>query len=216
MRGGCHDSDAAAGINMAMKALRGMVNGAMSELSSAVSGTRPTAAAPASTAASREHALAVKRDYISQPRLSESGWWFVSDWSVVVIETLMHVMVMNNPTDAQTPVMFSAPPAYKTVSGVNGPLVILDQVKVRDDLFPSTGGGVSPSQHLHTRLLCSCSFRGMQRSSISRCRMAPRGAGRCWRWLAPKLWCRYSQSVRISCSPENTPSSLIHRKYIVD
>lgn len=26
---------------------------------------------------------------------------------------------------------FSAPLAYKTVSGVNGPLVILDQVKVR-------------------------------------------------------------------------------------
>lgn len=76
MRGGCHDADAAAadaGVNMAMKALRGMVNGAMSELSSAVSGTRPAAAAPTSTAASREHALAVKRDYISQPRLSESG-----------------------------------------------------------------------------------------------------------------------------------------------
>ncbi|XP_035523931.1 V-type proton ATPase subunit B, brain isoform-like [Morone saxatilis] len=73
---------------MAMKALRGMVNGAMSELSSAVSGSRAPAAAPASTAASREHVMAVKRDYISQPRLT-----------------------------------------YKTVSGVNGPLVILDQVK---------------------------------------------------------------------------------------
>lgn len=75
MRSCCHDADvaaAAADANMAMKALRGMVNGAMSELSSAVSGTRPTAAAPASAAASREHALAVKRDYISQPRLSES------------------------------------------------------------------------------------------------------------------------------------------------
>lgn len=72
---GCHDADAAAAAadaNMAMKALRGMVNGAMSELSSAVSGTRPAAAAPASTTTSREHALAVQRDYISQPRLSES------------------------------------------------------------------------------------------------------------------------------------------------
>ncbi|XP_045923549.1 V-type proton ATPase subunit B, brain isoform [Micropterus dolomieu] len=69
---------------MAMKALRGMVNGAMSELSSAVSGNRPAA----STAASREHVMAVRRDYISQPRLT-----------------------------------------YKTVSGVNGPLVILDEVK---------------------------------------------------------------------------------------
>lgn len=74
MRRGCHDSRAsaaAAGGNMAMKALRGMVNGAMSELSSAVSGSRPAAAAP-SSAAAREHVMAVKRDYISQPRLSES------------------------------------------------------------------------------------------------------------------------------------------------
>lgn len=74
MRRRCHDSDAAAaaaGRNMAMKALRGMVNGAMSELSSAVSGNRPTAAGPAATGASREHMMAVKRDYISQPRLSE-------------------------------------------------------------------------------------------------------------------------------------------------
>ncbi|XP_065821479.1 V-type proton ATPase subunit B, brain isoform isoform X2 [Labrus bergylta] len=73
---------------MAMKALRGMVNGAMSELSSAVSGSRPPAAAPAPSAATREQVMAVRRDYISQPRLT-----------------------------------------YKTVSGVNGPLVILDQVK---------------------------------------------------------------------------------------
>jgi len=78
MRRGCHDLHVAAttaGRNMAMKALRGMMNGAMSELSSAVSGTRPTAIAPVSattTAASREHVMAVSRDYISQPRLSES------------------------------------------------------------------------------------------------------------------------------------------------
>ncbi|KAM6986921.1 V-type proton ATPase subunit B, brain isoform [Aplochiton taeniatus] len=65
---------------MAMKALRGMVDGAMNELSSVVSGNRTTAA--------REHVMAVNRDYISQPRLT-----------------------------------------YKTVSGVNGPLVILDRVK---------------------------------------------------------------------------------------
>ncbi|KAI4876366.1 hypothetical protein NFI96_017832 [Prochilodus magdalenae] len=64
-----------------MKALRGMVSGAVSEISSAVSGHKNVVAA-------REHALAVSRDYISQPRLT-----------------------------------------YKTVSGVNGPLVILDQVK---------------------------------------------------------------------------------------
>ncbi|MEQ2250117.1 hypothetical protein ILYODFUR_036518 [Ilyodon furcidens] len=48
-----------------------MVNGAMTEFSSAVSGNRPTAAAPvqSGTAASREHAMAANRDYISQPRL---------------------------------------------------------------------------------------------------------------------------------------------------
>lgn len=58
---------------MAMKALRGMMNGAMNELSSAVSGSRPAAApGPAGTAAPREHAVAVSRDYITQPRLSES------------------------------------------------------------------------------------------------------------------------------------------------
>ncbi|KAJ8263178.1 hypothetical protein COCON_G00156350, partial [Conger conger] len=65
---------------MAMKAIRGIVNGAMNELSSAVSGTK--------AAMTCEHVQAVSRDYISQPRLT-----------------------------------------YKTVSGVNGPLVILDHVK---------------------------------------------------------------------------------------
>uniref|UniRef100_A0A3Q2PMW2 V-type proton ATPase subunit B, brain isoform n=1 Tax=Fundulus heteroclitus TaxID=8078 RepID=A0A3Q2PMW2_FUNHE len=45
----------------------------MTELSSAVSGSRPTAADPVLSAASREHAMAVSRDYISQPRLSECG-----------------------------------------------------------------------------------------------------------------------------------------------
>jgi V-type H+-transporting ATPase subunit B len=44
------------------------------------------------TIAAREHALAVTRDYISQPRIT-----------------------------------------YRTVSGVNGPLVILDDVKVTKD-----------------------------------------------------------------------------------
>uniref|UniRef100_A0A670K120 V-type proton ATPase subunit B, brain isoform n=1 Tax=Podarcis muralis TaxID=64176 RepID=A0A670K120_PODMU len=58
----------------ALRAIRGMVNGAVSELSGG--------------GASREQAAAVTRDYLSQPRLT-----------------------------------------YKTVSGVNGPLVILDQVK---------------------------------------------------------------------------------------
>ncbi|XP_066495572.1 V-type proton ATPase subunit B, brain isoform [Tiliqua scincoides] len=56
----------------ALRAIRGMVNGAVSELSGG----------------SKEQAAAVTRDYLSQPRLT-----------------------------------------YKTVSGVNGPLVILDHVK---------------------------------------------------------------------------------------
>ncbi|KAL0965312.1 hypothetical protein UPYG_G00279620 [Umbra pygmaea] len=68
-------------VNMAFRVLKGMVSGAVNEISSAVTGGNKTAA-------SREHVLAVNRDYISQPRLT-----------------------------------------YKTVSGVNGPLVILDQVK---------------------------------------------------------------------------------------
>ena len=67
---------AAGGVNMAMKALRGMMNGAMSELSSAVSGNKASvsapAAAPLTAAANREHVMAVSRDYITQPRLSES------------------------------------------------------------------------------------------------------------------------------------------------
>lgn len=55
------DTDSA--FNMAMKAIRGMVGGAINEFSTAVGGSK--------TAASREHALAVSRDYISQPRLSK-------------------------------------------------------------------------------------------------------------------------------------------------
>ncbi|XP_073180865.1 V-type proton ATPase subunit B, brain isoform isoform X2 [Lepidochelys kempii] len=66
----------------ALRAIRGMVNGAVSEGASGA-------------AAAREQAAAASRDYISQPRLT-----------------------------------------YKTVSGVNGPLVILDQVKV----FEGTSG----------------------------------------------------------------------------
>ncbi len=46
-----------------MKALRGMVSGAVSEISSAVIGSKHVAV--------RENVLAVTRDYISQPRLSE-------------------------------------------------------------------------------------------------------------------------------------------------
>ncbi|XP_006054070.1 V-type proton ATPase subunit B, brain isoform [Bubalus kerabau] len=64
---------------MALRAMRGIVNGAAPELPVATSGP---------LAGSREQALAVSRNYLSQPRLT-----------------------------------------YKTVSGVNGPLVILDHVK---------------------------------------------------------------------------------------
>uniref|UniRef100_A0A5F9CVR3 Vacuolar proton pump subunit B n=1 Tax=Oryctolagus cuniculus TaxID=9986 RepID=A0A5F9CVR3_RABIT len=71
---------------MALRAMRGIVNGAAPELPVAPGG--PAAGA-------REQALAVSRNYLSQPRLT-----------------------------------------YKTVSGVNGPLVILDHVKV----FEGTSG----------------------------------------------------------------------------
>uniref|UniRef100_A0A9L0T5F7 ATPase H+ transporting V1 subunit B2 n=1 Tax=Equus caballus TaxID=9796 RepID=A0A9L0T5F7_HORSE len=64
---------------MALRAMRGIVNGAAPELPVPAGG-------PA--LGSREQALAVGRNYLSQPRLT-----------------------------------------YKTVSGVNGPLVILDHVK---------------------------------------------------------------------------------------
>lgn len=64
---------------MALRAMRGIVNGAAPELPMPTSGPG---------VGSREQALAVSRNYCSQPRLT-----------------------------------------YKTVSGVNGPLVILDQVK---------------------------------------------------------------------------------------
>ncbi|XP_043938849.1 V-type proton ATPase subunit B, brain isoform [Protopterus annectens] len=63
---------------MALKTIRGFVNGAMNEFS----------AVGSTAAGAREHAQAVSRNYLTQPRLT-----------------------------------------YKTVSGVNGPLVILDQVK---------------------------------------------------------------------------------------
>uniref|UniRef100_A0A8C0CQA5 Uncharacterized protein n=1 Tax=Balaenoptera musculus TaxID=9771 RepID=A0A8C0CQA5_BALMU len=65
---------------MALRVMRGIVNGAAPELPVPTSGPM---------AGSREQALAVSRNYLSQPRLT-----------------------------------------YKTVSGVNGPLVILDHVKV--------------------------------------------------------------------------------------
>uniref|UniRef100_A0A8C0TPS9 Vacuolar proton pump subunit B n=1 Tax=Canis lupus familiaris TaxID=9615 RepID=A0A8C0TPS9_CANLF len=71
---------------MALRAMRGIVNGAAPELPVPTSGP---------VAGSREQALAVSRNYLSQPRLT-----------------------------------------YKTVSGVNGPLVILDHVKV----FEGTSG----------------------------------------------------------------------------
>ena len=64
---------------MALRAMRGIVNGAAPELPVPTRGP---------LAGSREQALAVSRNYLSQPRLT-----------------------------------------YKTVSGVNGPLVILDHVK---------------------------------------------------------------------------------------
>ncbi|TEA36339.1 hypothetical protein DBR06_SOUSAS34910003, partial [Sousa chinensis] len=67
------------GDKMALRAMRGIVNGAAPELPVSTSGP---------VVGSREQVLAISRNYLSQPRLT-----------------------------------------YKTVSGVNGPLVILDHVK---------------------------------------------------------------------------------------
>lgn len=78
------------------------------------------------TAVAKEHALAVTRDYISQPRLS-SWCQFLAVWivlcSIIVpsIERMVCAVCFAS----------SLSIAYRTVSGVNGPLVILDQVKVR-------------------------------------------------------------------------------------
>lgn len=63
----------------------------------------------ASISASREHALAITRDYISQPRLSEY-------LDQTYFRLWYHYLG----------VCYAA---YRTVSGVNGPLVILEKVK---------------------------------------------------------------------------------------
>uniref|UniRef100_A0ACB8EYT6 Uncharacterized protein n=1 Tax=Sphaerodactylus townsendi TaxID=933632 RepID=A0ACB8EYT6_9SAUR len=78
----------------ALRAIRGMVNGAVSELSGG--------------GGAREQAAAVTRDYLSQPRLNV----FKEDYRFVI---KLQCICRSH--------------AYKTVSGVNGPLVILDQVK---------------------------------------------------------------------------------------
>lgn len=69
----------------------------------------------AKRAAAKTNALAVTRDYISQPRLSE---FFFRDRSKYKFTIQPFLLVLLHP-------------AYKTVSGVNGPLVILDKVKVK-------------------------------------------------------------------------------------
>lgn len=76
------------------------------------------------TAVAKEHALAVTRDYISQPRLSV--WChcltvLIAPCCSVCRCTWADVLCVCTPSSS----------AYRTVSGVNGPLVILGQVKVR-------------------------------------------------------------------------------------
>ena len=67
-------------------------------------------------AAARTNALAVTRDYISQPRLSK----------LLACDGLKLAKLTFNFSSC-----LALHPAYKTVSGVNGPLVILDHVKVK-------------------------------------------------------------------------------------
>lgn len=136
---------------------------------------------------------------------------------MVVIETDACVRVKSNASDAQTSVIFSAPPAYTTVSGVNGPLVILDQVKVRGDLFPLN------------RWRCICL------PSVSTCVCFAPAVSEVCRDRPPHA-ARWHQEERAgpggerlqSCGAgtpsrlgahaprKETPSSLIHRKYVVD
>lgn len=96
---------------------------------------------------------------------------------------------------AVLPLYFSSSPlAYKTVSGVNGPLVILDQVKVSiriKSLNQTSSQIASPFPVVHFPLTLH-SFRGTQRSFTSRCLMAPREAARCWKLPAPKPSCRWA------------------------
>lgn len=88
----------------------------------------------------KEHAAAVTRNYISQPRLSKLLWiiqehrhvpfdCFSSPLSVLNRWSL-HVSRLSLQVTFDRNFCCFCFPAYKTVSGVNGPLVILDDVKV--------------------------------------------------------------------------------------
>lgn len=100
---------------------------------------------PGEEGAAKEHAAAVTRDYISQPRISElfntviriefcclTAYCFVTCLEIHPGFTLIAISFL--PAGSYICVdflflrfVFSA---YRTVSGVNGPLVILDDVKV--------------------------------------------------------------------------------------
>ena len=102
---------------------------------------------------SREHALAVTRDYISQPRLSElpAANKAFSAKGRIISPFLSFPSSFSPPLCTHT--------AYKTVSGVNGPLVILDQVKVSDS--ESVYGICADVSTCTRQLTCTAMYRDL-------------------------------------------------------
>ncbi|KAF5923018.1 hypothetical protein HPG69_004340 [Diceros bicornis minor] len=125
---------------MALRAMRGIVNGAAPELPVPPGG-------PA--VGSREQALAVSRNYLSQPRLTCNLNMYLlccrkfrshpvdpSSCSFGNFQETVAIILLRIPFRFLLYFAKCPPPfckavlrAYKTVSGVNGPLVILDHVK---------------------------------------------------------------------------------------
>ena len=101
---------------------------------------------PGEEGAAKEHAAAVTRDYISQPRISELFKTVIrTEFCCLIAYCLVTCLQILFIQDLRSSRPTSCAPAglcidflflrfvfsaYKTVSGVNGPLVILDDVKV--------------------------------------------------------------------------------------
>ena len=99
---------------------------------------------PGEEGAAKEHAAAVTRDYISQPRISELFKTVIRTEFCCLIPYCVVTCLEIHPGFTLIATNFLRAyhvcvdflflrfvfSAYKTVSGVNGPLVILDDVKV--------------------------------------------------------------------------------------
>ena len=86
---------------------------------------------------------------------------------------------------------------YKTVTGVNGPLVILDKVKVRFLAFITSSLLIS--------LLLNFSTQNMLKLYSSSCWMARFARVKYWKCLEIRLLSRFSRELRVSMP--NTPSA---------